>query len=446
MAEDVPKPKMSVLRRHRILSADVRRVIAHLKAHDRVTTNDILSRPRLRKKKGASADEPIPWAHAEIKGSWQDKDLKPGPNNSQVLYTKESDVWKLVVPEEDIDKFLRKQIMDPESKMPLGRDSAYHHMQKHTVGISRRSLYKFLEKQGFLQLTKNIPREQNKGGHELPGRGYCEMDLIEGQGSSLFKNFKHRGNWYWLAFADSLTGYGIVVPSRHKSPTVIAPLLAGILDHMRHKLRTKILEIRCDHGTEFLGDTKRLVKRRKIKLIQVERASRIEKFNQDFQRNFYRLARLHRGSFESLEQQALDITNNTRNKHLKMTPLEALTKRDSDLVGLFKKGRVSMKPYKDVEPKVGDSCRHLIKLRKNIRPILEVDGLKKLYKSYHGRHFTKQIYKIRRVLPKPKPGDAPKIPRKYWVNHKWRHRDELLIVSGTDEETVRQVAARAAAN
>ena len=152
-AVDDVKPKMSVLRRHPILSADVRRVLAHLKAHGKITSNDILNRPRLkkpRKRKGASAEEEIPWAHAEIKGNWQEKGLKPGPNNSQVLYTKENDVWKLVVSEDQIEKFLRKQIMDPASKMPLGRDSAYH-IQKHTVGISRRALYKFLEK-GFLQI------------------------------------------------------------------------------------------------------------------------------------------------------------------------------------------------------------------------------------------------------------------------------------------------------
>lgn len=439
------KRTMSVLRRHRILSADVRRVIGHLKAHDKVVPNDVISRPRLKKKRGASADEPIPWAKpGEVKGSWQEKDLKPGPNNTQVLYAQENDTWKLVVPEEDIETFLRKQMLDPQSKMPLGRDSAYYHVQKNTVGISRRALYKFLEKQEFLQITRNIPREQEKGGHILKARGYCEMDLIEGQGSSLWANFKHRGNWYWLAFCDSLTGYGVVVPSRKKEAAKIAPLLDGILDHMQDMLGTKILEIRSDHGSEFLGATKRLLRRRKIKFIMVQRASRVEKFNQDFQRNFYRLARLHRGSFESLQQQAQDITNNTRNKYLKMSPTEALAKDDAELTEPYKKGRKEMKPYKDAEPSVGDKCRHLIKERKNIRPILKIGKIAKLYKSYHARHYTSEIYTIRKVLPRPQPGDAPKIPRKYFVNGQWRHRDQLLIVSGTDAETERQIAARAA--
>ena len=64
-------PKMSVLRRHRILSDDVRRVISHLKAHNKITANDVISRPRLKKKKDAGPTETVPWAHAPLLGNWQ---------------------------------------------------------------------------------------------------------------------------------------------------------------------------------------------------------------------------------------------------------------------------------------------------------------------------------------------------------------------------------------
>ena len=185
---------------------------------------------------------------------------------------------------------------------------------------------------------------------------------------------------------------------------------------------------------EFYTDVIALLKRRKIKLILVE-------FNQDYQRNFYRLARLHRGTFSALEQQALDITNNTRNKNIKMTPVEALAKPDAQLVKTYNAGREGMKPYKDVEPKVGDKCRHLIKLRKNIRPILKIGHISRGYKSYHGRHFSKVVYTIRDVLPKPQPGDRKKIPRKYLVHGEWRHRDQLLLV--TDRRGDRKAGFRA---
>ena len=61
-----PKPgKFSVLRRHKINESDVRRVLSHLKVHDTITENDNLTRPRLKKKKGAPPDEPIPWVRSE---------------------------------------------------------------------------------------------------------------------------------------------------------------------------------------------------------------------------------------------------------------------------------------------------------------------------------------------------------------------------------------------
>ena len=187
--------KFSVLRRHTINEGDVRRVLSHLKVHGEITPNDNLTRPRLKKKKGAPPEEPIPWVRgAELAGSWQRKDLKPGAKNKSVLYAKENDVWKLVVPVQQIETFLRQSMLDPESTMPLGRDSAYHHVQKGTVGISRRALYKFLEKQGVLQITKNIPNERQKGGIELKVRGYAEMDLIEGKGRDLYKYFGARGD------------------------------------------------------------------------------------------------------------------------------------------------------------------------------------------------------------------------------------------------------------
>ena len=96
--KEVPKKKMSLLRRHRILEDDVRRVLGHLKAHGKITRNDTINRPRLKKKKDPGPNEEVPWSHEPLAGSWQRKELKSGPNNAHQLYAKENDVWKLVVP------------------------------------------------------------------------------------------------------------------------------------------------------------------------------------------------------------------------------------------------------------------------------------------------------------------------------------------------------------
>jgi hypothetical protein len=371
--------------------------------------------------------------------------LKSGPKNKSVLYAKEGDVWKLVVPHEEIETFVRHAMLDPESTMPLGRDSAYHHLQKGVIGISRRALYKFLEKQGVLQVTKNIPNERKKGGIVLLKRGYAEMDLIEGKGRDLYSVYGRRGNWFWLAIVDVLTGYGQVQMIRKKEPKVVAPALRELLNNMERDMGAKVHTIAADHGREFYTVVKTLLKRRNITQKQVPRASRVEKFNQDFQRNFYRLMRLRRGTFGEVEDQALDITNNTKSKFTKKTPKEALTTPDEVLEKGYNAGREEEKPYKAQRlPKVGDKCRHLIKLRKNIRPMLKLgknhpqgDGQKwnRLYKTYQGVHYSKQVYTIRAQTKQ-------KIPR-YYVNGKWYDRDELLLVSGTDAETERQVAARA---
>jgi hypothetical protein len=167
---------------------------------------------------------------------------------------------------------------------------------------------------------------------------------------------------------------------------------------------------------------------------QVPRGSRIEKWNQDFQRNFYRLLRLRRGKFGSLQDQALKLTNNTKNKHTKKTPQEALGTPDEELRVGYNDSREDDKSYRGKEAEIGDKCRVLIKMRKNIKPILKIGSQARLYKSYHGRHFTRELHRITAKT-------RTKHPR-YYVNGRWHDRDEILVVSGVDTETDRQVAAR----
>ena len=429
---------MNNIRRYRIVAADVDRVVKHIKLHGKVTKNDRITRPLKKKKRDGSIAEEIPWTQsAPLMGSWQSKDLKAGPNGTLVLYAKEGDTWKRVVPEEEIQEYVRSEMLSPESRMPLSRDNAHHYLMKHTVGISRRAAYKFLEKQAVLQVTKNVPNERQKGGMRLTERGYCEMDLIEGQGRDTYNYLGAMDDWYWLALVENLTGYGTVALVKSKHPKDVADGLRELLDDLEHKLKAKVNTIASDHGREFFTKVKELLKRRKIKQRQVERGSRVEKFNQDFQRSFYRLMRLRRGTFSSLQQQAEEITNNLKNKNIKLSPAEAVTRPDAELATLFNNApaREKEKDYKGREPKVGDKCRVLIKLRKNIRPMLKIGSQSRLYKSYHGRHFTKQVKTIRRITKKAG-------VKRYFVDSRWVDRDALLLVPGVDAETDRQVAAR----
>ena len=425
---------VSKIRHHKVVEADVHRVIMHLKLHQKITSNDRISRPLKKKKKDGSTDEEIPWIHStELMGSWQSKDLKAGPKGKAVLYAKEG-TWKRVVPAEEVETYVRAEMLSPESRMPLSRDNAYHYLQQRTVGISRRGAYKFLEKQTALQMTKNIPNERPKGGIRLTKRGYCEMDLIEGKGRDLYKSFGPRGDWYWLAIVDVLTGYGLVATIRSKKPAVVAKALKELLDELEGSMSAKVHTIATDHGREFYTTVRALLKRRHIKQKQVPRGSRVEKFNQDFQRHFYRLLRLGRGTFGSLEEQAQEMTNELKSKYTKKTPREALKTPDEELAQGYNKGREHEQAYKGRTPKIGDLARVLIKLRKNIHPILKIGSQARLYKAYHGRHFTKKVHKIQRITKNQ--------PVRYYVNGSWRDRDQLLLVSGTDAETERQVAEK----
>ena len=69
-------------RRFKYSEDDVSRVLRHLKLHNRITANDIVTRP-LKKPRRVGRDlvhnEPIPWVlPGLLKGSWQSASLKPG--------------------------------------------------------------------------------------------------------------------------------------------------------------------------------------------------------------------------------------------------------------------------------------------------------------------------------------------------------------------------------
>ena len=445
------KQKASTFRRYKIVQADVDRTIKHMKLHGGVTPNDRLTRPLKKPKRDGTIDEEIRWTQAgPLMGSWQSKDLKSGPKGQLVLYGQEDGTWKRIVPQEEIETYVRGEMLSSDSRMPLSRDSAHYYLMKHTLGISRRAAYKFLEKQAVLQVTKNIPNERVKGGQKLHKRG-CEMDLIEGQGRDVTNYLGPTDDWYWLSLVENLTGFGFVVlvtkgriDDKTKGAKFVAAALKNLLPHFEAKLKAKVHTIASDHGREFFAEVKALLKRRGIAQKQVPRGSRVEKFNQDFQRTFYRLVRLRRGTFSQIQEQSEEITNNLKNKHTKVSPADALNRPDEELANLYNAGRQKAKKYKAREPKVGDKCRVLIKMRKNMRPLLKIGPVSRGYKSYHARHFTRQVHKITRIIDAPAADDPdpPARAPRYFVNKRWVDRDEILLVSGTDSETDRQVEAR----
>ena len=376
-------------------------------------------------------------------GTWQtdDNDLpqvpwaqkrrfrtKRGAHNKLLLEVEEGDTFKRIVPHEEQDDYLRQMLLKEDSDVPLARDSGYHILQQRTMGISRRAWAAFLGKQSVLQRTQNIPPERRKGGIKVTVRGHLEMDLIEGKQKDVNATFL-TDDWYWLSVVDVLTGYFIVKHQTTKRANTTTANLRVVLTEMQQKLGKPILTMSCDKGGEFKADTARMLKQRGIKQKFVDRGSRIELCNQVFQRNFYRLYKLRRGTFRSLQRQAQNLVNQTRNKYTKMTPNEALLAEDRHLAPRYNNARQQPEEqYRARQIQQGDRVRHLVNIRKRVRNLA--------YKAYRGTHWSANI---RHVVEKKRVGPA----FKYLVGGSWYDRDALLYV-GPESDTVTDahVAAR----
>ena len=133
--------KYDRLRQHPVHEAEVVQVINFLNEHKKITLNDLPN---------------ILWAHGSVLKTNTQLRRKPGPQGRKLLYAVKDGQTLLVVPKERQEKYLRDQMLSPESTMPMTRDSGYHWLKKNTANISRRAFWSFLEKQAILQRTRNL--------------------------------------------------------------------------------------------------------------------------------------------------------------------------------------------------------------------------------------------------------------------------------------------------
>ena len=95
-------------------------------------------------------------------------------------------VWKdpktqkqlVIIPQEDIDTYLRKTIYDKEAQTPSSRDAAFHLIKQSVLGISRARIMEFLRSQRTLGETRAaVAAPKRKAGPKL-GRPTFEFDLV----------------------------------------------------------------------------------------------------------------------------------------------------------------------------------------------------------------------------------------------------------------------------
>ena len=379
------------MNRYKFEAEGIRKVIAHLRGGAKITAADI-GLPK--------------WAH-----KLKSPDVRKLAHGRHAMF--EGD--KQIVAVGEVENVLRELMLSSESDVPLSRDSGYYVIQKRYLGISRRALMTFLGKQMHLQLTQSRVAEAGRKGREVHHKGVLEADLIEGKKKDV-RGLGKGYDWYWLTVIDRLTGYLDVETFRRKTAkaadAMVPPAMERILDRMEARLQTPIKQLYSDDGSEFKGRTKTLLIDRNIRHIIVARGNRVEKANSTFQRIFYRLYRLKRGTFGQLTQQALAMFNNTRTIH-GQTPTEALNVDDRTLATPYNQRR--QKPAIAKGPgtrklRIGDPVRYLLKPRHKLT----------FYKTYRGSHYSLETIPIAAL--------SKDVPTRYHLGGiGWKHRDELIF-------------------
>ena len=353
--------------------------------------------------------------------------------------------WLDLVALELSEEWLRSEMLKADSTMPLSRDAGYHWIKSKSLGISRRALWSFLEKQEHLQMTRNIPNERKKGGAERSAVGHVEIDLVHllkgefyedelGELADSMDDEIGAKDGYIFTLVSQVTRYGFAVIQRRKTAAESAASLRQIFREFERVHKAPIVKIYSDQGKEFAGEVKRFLATKKVKHRMVARGAHIEHFNQVLQRSFYRCLNMERGSIRSCLVQALGIINNSFSRRLGMSPAEAVKLPLKEIQRRYNRTRDDgdLKYMKTKKPKVGDKCRVLVNLRKLIRAAKTTDK-GGMYKTAKGNHFSRKVHTI-------KVCDHSKL--RYYAGGQWRDRDELMIISGVDDKTQSKLRTR----
>ena len=102
---------------------------------------------------------------------------------------------------------LRNALLDPKGGMP--QLTLLTTTCKRRRSGSAGAAVRLLVEAGRAANHAQHASTSSKRAARIAKRGLCEMDLIEGKGrGDPYQYFGPRGDWYWLALVDRLTGYG----------------------------------------------------------------------------------------------------------------------------------------------------------------------------------------------------------------------------------------------
>ena len=260
---------------------------------------------------------------------------------------------KVVIPNEERGQYLRQLLYKSGSTAPMGRDSLYHYVKTlPVINISKRDIEKFLKSQNVIVTRSARPKQEKRQFYStvkkagicsgdlahirpqdmpsmdyMPSRQDVDPDTEWKPGVSMKNIWKSgtSGDRYFYNLVDIYTGWLETIVVGTKLETVIAKATKKLVERMAKALGTPVREIQYDFGTEFNLSEKDLEKK-KIRVRRMRTNAVVEQVNAKMQRIFYTIVAQKRTGFKGSVEQAVAISNNTKNRRLGMTPKEAVAK------------------------------------------------------------------------------------------------------------------------
>ena len=325
------------------------------------------------------------------------------PKAFQAKGTKLYQGKRWVGPLEEKEQFLRKLLYENKNDYPFGRDSLFYRLKKEVVGLTKRDIESFLNKQQVIVARRSRPKEEKRDFvSRVRKAGILQGDLAhirpedlpddympDIQGTARHTAYKPgvkmknvwkgvRGDRYFYVLVDRFTGYMVVEVVSTKAENVIAKVTKRLVKKMATALGVPIKSISFDQGTEFF-QSQRELKASGITTRRVRTNAVVENANAKLQRIFYTLVAQKRAGFKATVSQAVDIANNTLNRRIKITPAEAV--KSLRLGEEVKRQKQPLKRPADIKKKafrVGTKVRALKTKRAKT---------KAGFKTYKGNHF-----------------------------------------------------------
>ena len=350
---------------------------------------------------------------------------------------------KLVVPKEKLETYLRNRIY--AAKTPLSRDAAFYWISKDAVGVSRKSVDLFLKKQRIIRETDNQQASTKHKKRQVKTKGQLHIDLVEIKFNQLpfkpntGKDIGHSkmteeekaegesdvNKGYFFGCVDALTSMAYYRFAKYKNYKYITPIAKAGFQFMSKHLGVPIkkCQVYSDAGSEF-----HFKKYREwgMKTIIVKSSPIIENKNAQFQRAFYRIAKMKKSRhIHELTNMAMAQINRTVSSITKKAPVENLKEGVKDLGAKYNKKRGKNSGVK------GGKRRALIPGKDKVRIQQIFDKDKGQYKAYLGKMWSKKLYPV-----------TSKKGNRYVVNKKLYHRDHLRLTAEYDKESEKLLAKR----